>query len=170
VKAPGPVDQTKGDSFMSRVIQTVHPEQAVELHPHQDVIETVVDRVTRAIFAYRYPRETYTDPLFKAEREDCRLLAVQFQELFTAEPLTLANAAEKLTDFSCKLLFGDRLLKTNTRGQVLDFAESYIEDLNKLFGGADMRVAQGSRSWRYRPEDEPDDSELEDLGPKKAVN
>jgi hypothetical protein len=151
---------------MATVTQNKSEVQAVDLHPNQDVIETVVDRVTRAIFAYRYPREAFTDPLFQAEREDCRLLAVQFQELFTQE-VTLGNATEKLTDFSMKLLFGSRAMSSSTRGEVRDYAESYLEDLCKLFGGGDLRVAQGSRSWRYVPEDEPDDSELEDLGAKK---
>jgi hypothetical protein len=135
-------------------------EHAMSLPPGDDRI----NRVARAIFAYRWPRASFSDPLFKAERDDCRLLAVQFKEMF-AEHWTLENAAELLTDKSCQLVFGENAFNTNTRAQVKDFAESYLEDLAKVFH-ADLRA--GSESWKHIPEDEPDDSELEVIIAKKA--
>lgn len=46
--------------------------------------DDVVTRVSRAIFDYCWPQSCWTDPLFAREREDCRLLAVQFRQMFLA--------------------------------------------------------------------------------------
>ncbi len=152
---------------MSKLQEVIGGGQVENLPAGQDVIaDPVIERVAAAIFAHMYPRALYTDPLFKGERDDCRLLAIQFKAMF-AERWTLESCVEQLTDRSCELVYGDRLLNTSTRGQIKDYAESYIEDLSKLFG--DVRAAASSRSWKYVPEDD-DDSELEDLGPSKAAN
>lgn len=127
-----------------------------------------LEQIAFAIFQFRYPRSSYDDPLFKEERNDCRALTLKLRAKFLrAERWTIHNAVEQLTDASCQLLFGDHLVNTKTRGEIQDYAESYIEDLNKLFGGADRRVAVGSESWRYVPEED-DRSELEVM-PVKGI-
>lgn len=54
--------------------------------------EDATTRVAQTIFAYRWPRATWADPLFRAEQEDCRLLAVQFAAIFRqAEPWVIPS-------------------------------------------------------------------------------
>lgn len=118
-----------------------------------------LEHIAWLLFRFRYPQVDFANRLCSAERNECRRLALQLRARFLKmDRWTLATAAEKLTDESCQLLFGDRALHTNTRNQVKDYAESYLEDLAKLFS-ADLRA--GSESWQHSPEDEPDDSEIE---------
>lgn len=96
--------------------------------------DAAVTRVTRAIFVHLYGEKAWTEATFQGERDDCRLLAVQFQEIFR-DQWTPFNAAERLADHSCELVFGDLVPGTKVRQIVKDYAESYIEDLSALFGG-----------------------------------
>jgi hypothetical protein len=128
-----------------------------------------LEHIAWLIFGFRFPQAEYDSSLFSAERNDCRRLALKLRVKFLKmNRWTISNAAAKLTDESCQLLFGDKAINTNTRAHVQDFAESYLEDLNKLFGGGDLRRAEGDEGWRYVPEHEPDESEVEDLGTSKG--
>ena len=155
----------------------------MDLPKGQDIVEDMLgwesgplptpelEHIAWLLFGFRYPQAEYDHSLFSAERNDCRRLALRLRIKFLRmERWTIENACRKLTDESCQLLFGDRAIGSGTRGQVQDFAEHYLGDLGAVFGAADLRRAEGSEGWKYVPEDEPDDSELEDLGPKKAVN
>lgn len=74
------------------------------------------------------------DRVTSATRDDYRKRYLTIRSrVLKAERWTLFTAAEKLTDVSCQLVYGDRLLGSTIRSQVKDFAESYLEDLARLF-------------------------------------
>lgn len=94
------------------------------------------------IFSVFRPREAWADAVFALERDACRQAALRIRvRWLKADRWTLANSAEKLTDQSCQLVFGDLALDTATRGHVKDFAEHFLEDLSLAFG-ADTRVPE----------------------------
>lgn len=101
--------------------------------------EDTLTRVARCIFCYRYPTLEWSSNLFKAERDDCFLMAAQFKEIFS-DKWTLVDAAEKLTEHSVHLVFGTKPITPELRAQVADFAESYLEDLVALFIGDGLTV------------------------------
>lgn len=123
-----------------------------------------LERLALKIFARQYPMAAWGDPSFSLERNDARRFTLQLLcEFAQLDRWTLSNAAEKLTDASCQLVYGDRRLGSTLRNQVRDFAESYLEDLAKLFTG------DRSESWKHVPEHEPDESEIEVISKKASI-
>lgn len=114
--------------------QAVSQEDAVRDQVTQPIHEDAITRVARCIFAYRWPNAWWTDPLYKSERDDCILLAAQFQEIFR-EHWTMFNAAERLTVHTLELMFGPRTPGELERQAIQDYAESYLEDLGSLLMG-----------------------------------
>lgn len=87
------------------------------------------------VFAQRLDMASWADPLFKAERDAARKI-VRDNALETMDQMawTLDTAAGLLAEQSIGLLFGQREVGPTARGQVLDYAESYLEDLWPVFG------------------------------------
>lgn len=96
--------------------------------------DDAVARVQRKIFVHLYGEQAWTDSTFQGERDDCLRLAAQFQEIFR-EKWTLFNAAERLTVHSSELVFGTSTPTEEARQAIQDYAESYLEDLAKVFMG-----------------------------------
>lgn len=129
-----------------------------------DVIETPVDRCARAIFQYRWPRASWSDPLFHAERDDCRLLAVQFQEMFAPKtgdvpdwsiPKGIEGCDARWLDawFSTQLanaislhIWGRPLVQMTSRVRVdvREYAEAVVEDAVKLYSP----ILDPTQFWR----------------------
>lgn len=113
------------------------------------------------------------DRVTTACRDDYRQRYLRLRSrVLKSERWTLSNMVDKLDAAFTQIVCGDRGPSAGEVKQLRDYAEACIEDLFRIFTG-DERMAKGStRSWKYVPEDEPDDSELEviDPNPKKAVN
>jgi hypothetical protein len=128
---------------MSSIANFPIPEHDMELPKGQTVIldwnggplpDQHLEQIALKVFRRQYPMAAWTDPTFKSERDDARRFAMQLRvDYLKLDRWTLANCVEKLTDESCQLVYGDRRLGSTIRNQVKDFAESYIEDLAKLF-------------------------------------
>lgn len=133
----------------------------------QDQVQAQIVTVARAMFTNFRPEREWDNPVFQVDRDNCLMLAVQFREIFLrdAKPFGLLKAVDGLTEASCKLLFGDRPVSPVLRVRIFDFAESYIEDLSKLFG--DTIVKDGHL---YQPEQEPEHDSLEVVTEKATVN
>lgn len=122
-----------------------------------------LEQIAFDIFAFKYPAQTYWDNLMHAERSECRMIAIKMAKRLQAT-WTVASALEQLTAQSINVLFGDRPITDQQRRIIEDFAASYLADLAPIGIGDNL----SSESWQYVPEDEVDDSELEDLGPGKV--
>lgn len=57
---------------------SVNQKDAVMQAQHDDKVLSAA----QAIFSWRFPRATWSDPLFSGYRDDCLLLVVQFKEMF----------------------------------------------------------------------------------------
>lgn len=91
-----------------------------------------LEALAATLFADLFPRADMNHN--RIEMDIIRKAVIRQQVMFLQnERWNLHNAAERLTDESCRLAYGDRLLGSTIRNQVRDFAESYLEDLAKLF-------------------------------------
>lgn len=95
-----------------------------------------LENIAADLFALQFPRHFWAEQSFTVERNTYRRAAIALRlKVLQMDRWTLGNAVEKLTDESCQLVYGDRRLGSTIRNQVKDFAESYLEDLAKLFPG-----------------------------------
>lgn len=115
-----------------------------------------LEQIAFDIFCFQYPASFYYDNGFSAARSECRKIATKLAERLQVY-WTAQNAVEQLTEQLVHLGYGKRTLTTEQRRTVEDYASSCIEDFVPLFTG------DQSGSWQHTPEDEPDDSTLEDL-------
>lgn len=129
-----------------------------------------LEQIAFKVFQRQYPTAAYDDPAFSTERNDARRFAVKLRaEFLKLDRWNLGNAVEQCAERMGQLVAGDRGLFPAETAQLKDYAASCIQDLFGLFMG-DNRAKGKPESWRYKPEDEPDDSEIEVIPAKKAVN
>lgn len=117
------------------------------------------------------------DRVTSAVRDDYRLRYMRLRtRILIEERWTLGNMLDKLDAGFTRLVCGDRGPSVRESNLIRDYAESCLQDLFKLLGGdqGDL-LAKGvevasSASYKYVPEHEPDDSEIEVIDQKKKVN
>lgn len=120
------------EDVMSKLDQTTESRQAMPTY-----LDDPIERVARSIFAYRWPQAAYTDPTFKEEVIDCRLLAAQFHEILNPR-WTLSSMVEQCEKGMGGVVFGDRGPSERERNMLRAYATDSIKGLFALFGGALM--------------------------------
>jgi len=97
--------------------------------PSQDL-----EQIALRLFCRHYPMADWGDPVFSARRNECRRFTMELRDEFQRiDRWTLFDAAERLTEQSLRLCYGEHPIGPTLRAQVQDYCESFLEDLLALF-------------------------------------
>lgn len=93
----------------------------MKLPAHQDIVTDMLDwkggplpvaeleHIAFLLFGFRYPQRLFDDPLFSAERDDARRLALQLRVKFRQmDRWTLSNMQDQLEAGFTRIVCGDR--------------------------------------------------------------
>ena len=92
-----------------------------------------LEQMALKVFCLQYPMAAWGDPVFREQRNDCRRFVLQMRAAVMADAWTVAQAEDTLTEGSLWLLVGRRDVSDQTRHEVRQYAESYLEDLWSVF-------------------------------------
>jgi hypothetical protein len=127
----------KANESMTRVAQT--DDDNVMTWQTGPLPDPRLEAIALTLFATFYPKHEWVNPVFLAEKNTCRRLAIRLRvDYLELDRWTISNAVERLSERLAVLIFGDRKLGPTITKEVEDFAQSCISDAavafrNRLF-------------------------------------
>jgi hypothetical protein len=89
-----------------------------------------LEAIALTLFATFYPKHEWVNPVFLAEKNTCRRLAIRLRvEYLEFDHWTPENAVERLTERTAQFAYGDHPVGRTLRQKIEGLAESYIADV-----------------------------------------
>lgn len=102
-------------------------------------LDPALEQMALKLFEREYPLHLWPDPLLSPQRNDCRRFVLQMREAFTNTAWGVKTAEDTLTEGTIHLLTGGRPVSDQTRHELRQYAQSYLEDLMPVFGAQVQR-------------------------------